>query len=411
MGTVLELDPGHRGRRRPVARTRRRSPENSKALKALDVLAQSHSFDGIQREAEDGKSVIWGGFSWDSPLIYACDTIPVGYDQLWAEDSRKSEAIAEDHFQVPGEFCSMIKAMIGRLHTDRDSKIKRVLHFGSGCEPISAVQELAKRDGYDIQTVDTVTAFRSAEKRDYAIAFLVHELQRIAHWLTGKPADEARVGEEIRRKNQILRKVGRTMELRSRHPLYVQGLATKQVIMGSMHSYGNPEAFSAVLDTLIGELEELDNDPAPLPPTYIPLVLAGSVGNLLLFQAIEESNGAILGWVYHGSHEYREDVPPLESLAHFVLDAQGRGDLGEAVGASVAYRRIAVEEEVRRTGARGIISSSITGCPYASLMQQLERDHFKQLGIPLIALETDVHREPPTEEQIMRVKAFIEMLS
>jgi benzoyl-CoA reductase/2-hydroxyglutaryl-CoA dehydratase subunit BcrC/BadD/HgdB len=44
-------------------------------------------------------------------------------------------------------------------------------------------------------------------------------------------------------------------------------------------------------------------------------------------------------------------------------------------------------------------------------MQQLERDHFKQLGIPLIALETDVHREPPTEEQIMRVKAFIEMLS
>jgi benzoyl-CoA reductase/2-hydroxyglutaryl-CoA dehydratase subunit BcrC/BadD/HgdB len=33
------------------------------------------------------------------------------------------------------------------------------------------------------------------------------------------------------------------------------------------------------------------------------------------------------------------------------------------------------------------------------------------LGIPLIALETDVHREPPTEEQIMRVKAFVEMLS
>ena len=91
--------------------------------------------------------------------------------------------------------------------------------------------------------------------------------------------------------------------------------------------------------------------------------------------------------------------------------AQSRGDLGEAVGASVAYRRILVEEEVRKTGARGVISSSITGCPYASLMQQLERDHFKTLGIPLIALETDVHREPPSEEQIMRVKAFIEMLS
>jgi benzoyl-CoA reductase/2-hydroxyglutaryl-CoA dehydratase subunit BcrC/BadD/HgdB len=407
MGNMLDLDTRHR----PSRRTKRRSPEDSKGLKALNALAQSYSLAGIQREAAAGKSVIWGGWSWDSPLIYACDTIPVGFEQLWAEDSRESEAIAEDHFQVPGEFCSMIKAMIGRLHTDRGSKIKRILHFGPGCEPISAVLELAKRDGYDIQTVDTVTAFRSADKRDYAIAFLVHELHRIAHWLTGKPADEARVGEEIWRKNRILRKVGRALDLRARHPLYVQGLATRQIIMGGMHNYGNPEAFSAVIDTLIGELEDLENDPRPAPQSYIPLVLAGSVGNVRLFQAIEESNGAIVGWVYHGTQEYREDVPPLESLAHFVLDAQSRGDLGEAVGASVGYRRILVEEEVRKTGARGIISSSITGCPYASLMQQLERDHFKKASVPLITLETDVHREPPTEEQIMRVKAFIEMLS
>ena len=123
------------------------------------------------------------------------------------------------------------------------------------------------------------------------------------------------------------------------------------------------------------------------------------------------SGGAIVGWVYLGTNQYDETLPPLESLAHFVLDAQGRGDLGEAVGASVAYRRILVEEEVRKTGARGIISSSITGCPYASLMQQLERDHFSAASVPIVTLETDVHREPPTEEQITRVKAFIEMLS
>jgi benzoyl-CoA reductase/2-hydroxyglutaryl-CoA dehydratase subunit BcrC/BadD/HgdB len=179
--------------------------------------------------------------------------------------------------------------------------------------------------------------------------------------------------------------------------------------MGSMHSFGDPERFGDVLDTLIAELEDLET--RPLSSSYIPLVLAGSVGNQRLFEVIEESNGAIVGWVYHGASLYDEDLPPLESLANFVLDAQGRGDLGEAVGASVAYRRILVEEEVRKTGARGIISSSITGCPYASLMQQLERDHFKELGVPLIKLETDVHREPPTEEQVMRVKAFIEMLS
>ena len=66
---------------------------------------------------------------------------------------------------------------------------------------------------------------------------------------------------------------------------------------------------------------------------------------------------------------------------------------------------------MRKTGARGVISSSVTECPYASLMQQLERDHFKSIDVPLIALKTDVHREPPTEDQITGVKAFIEMLS
>lgn len=405
MNTLL----AHNADFHPATRTEARPRGGSAGLRALDALAKSYSFAAIERAAEAGKSVIWGGYSWDSPLIYACDTIPVCYDQLWAEESRKSEAIAEDHFQVPGEFCSMIKAMIGRLHLGRDGTVKRILHFGSGCEPIASVLELAKRDGYDIQTIDAVTAFRPEEKRAAAVAFLVQELERIAIWLTGKPVDQDRLRAEISRKNRVLRKVARVIDLRSRDPLYVQGAHTKLIFMGAMHSFGDPEAFCVALDLLIGELEEREDDPRP--ESFIPLVLAGAVGNLRLFQAIEESDGAIVGWVYHGSDAYRDDVPPLESLAHFVLDAQSRGDLGEAVGASVAYRRILVEEEVRKTGARGVISSSITGCPYASLMQQLERDHFKTLGIPLIALETDVHREPPTEEQIMRVKAFIEMLS
>jgi benzoyl-CoA reductase/2-hydroxyglutaryl-CoA dehydratase subunit BcrC/BadD/HgdB len=394
--------------RKKQARKKRRSPETSKGLKALNALAQSYSFGQIARAAEAGASVIWGGWSWESPLIYACGVIPVCYNELWAEGSREAETVAEDHFQVPSEFCSMIKAMAGRLHIDRDRKIKRILHFGSGCEPISAVLELTKRDGYEVETIDTVSAFRQADKRDAGVAFLVEELKRIAVWLTGEPVDEERVGVEIRRKNRVLEKVGRAIELRSRHPRYVNGLDTRLIFMGAMHFFGDPEAFADALDELIAELEDLEED---ANPSYIPIVLAGSVGNVRIFEAIEETNGAIAGWVYHGSDLYREDVPPLESLAHYVLDAQSKGDLGEAVGASVAYRRNLVAEEVKKTGARGVISSSITGCPYASLMQQLESDHFKALGIPLIALETDVHKEPPTEEQIMRIKAFIEMLS
>jgi benzoyl-CoA reductase/2-hydroxyglutaryl-CoA dehydratase subunit BcrC/BadD/HgdB len=53
----------------------------------------------------------------------------------------------------------------------------------------------------------------------------------------------------------------------------------------------------------------------------------------------------------------------------------------------------------------------VTGCPYGSIAPQLERVYFKNLGIPYIALETSVHRDLPTEEQLTRIKAFIEMLS
>ena len=404
MSNVLALD-----RKPRAARLQPRTAAESEGLKALTALAQSYSYAAIQRQAAAGKSVIWGGFSWESPLVYACDTIPICFDQLWLDDSRKSEAIAESHFQIPSEFCSMIKTMIGRLNTERDNGVKRILHFGAGCEPIAAVLELSKRDGYDVQTLETVSAFRLEEKRPAGIALLVSELRRIAIWLTGKPVDEDRVGEEIRRKNRLLRKVHRLIDLRAKHPLYIPGIQTQLIFMGSIHGYGDPERFGEVVDTLIAELEELEA--APLQSSYIPLVVAGGVGNRRLFEAIEESNGAIVAWVVLGSELYREDLPPLESLAHFVLDAQGRGDLGEMVGASVAYRRNRVAEEVRKTGARGIISSSIIGCPYASLMQQLERDHFKGLGVPLLTLETDVHREPPTEEQVMRIKAFMEMLS
>lgn len=404
MGDVLE-----RGSQQPVGRRKARSAAESAGLKALDAIARNYSLEKLYAQADAGRQVIWGGRSWESPLVFACDTIPVAFDQLWATDSRKSEAIAEDDFQVPNEFCSMIKAMLGRLHADRDKKITRILHFGAGCEPVNAVFEMVRRDGYDVHTIETVSAFRPEEKREHCISLLVHEAHRIAHWLTGKPADEARVAEEIARKNRVIRKVRRLVELRGQHPLHIPAGRTRQIFMGSMHGFGDLDAFGRALDLLIAELEGLEA--TALPPGHIPLVVAGGIGNQRILDAIKESNGVIVAWVLNGAHEYREDVPPLESLAHYVLDAQGRGDLGEAVGTSVSYRRIMVEEAVRQTGARGIISSSVTGCPYASLMQQLERDHFKALGVPLIALETDVHREPPTEEQITRIKAFMEMLS
>jgi benzoyl-CoA reductase/2-hydroxyglutaryl-CoA dehydratase subunit BcrC/BadD/HgdB len=383
------------------------------AIPALAELAKGYTIREIERDALAGKSAIWGGASWEAPLIRACDTIPIGINELWREDSLRAEAISENHHQIPAEFCSMIKAMVGRLHLKKDGPIKRVLLFGSTCEPIGNAVEHAKHDGYDIHWIDAATAFKPAEKHEELVKFLVKELQKVAVWLTGKPADEDRVSEEIKLKNRITRKVRRILELRVRSPFFLASIPTLQVLLGTVHYFGDPERFDAILDQLTEELEEAGKTPTDRP--YIPLVLAGLIGGIVggsaLLDAIEEANGVILGWVLTSTSDFREDIPPLESIANYLFDAQVKGELGEAAGASATYRRIRVEELVRETKARGIISSFITGCPYGSVVQGLEREHFKKLGVPMVALETTVHDQPPTEEQITKVKTFLEVLS
>lgn len=382
----------------------------SDAVSALDALAESYSLERIERLVDEGASAIWGGNSWEAPLLYASGVIPVGLETLWREDSREAEAVGENEFQIPAEYCSMIKTMIGRLHLRANTSIKRVLYFGSTCEPISSVFELAKEDGYDAFCIENVTAFKREDKRPEVVDFLVAELRRVSLWLTGMPVDEERLRAEILRKNGISRKVERILDLRLRSPFYLTSIPTMRVLMGTNHYYGDPDEFIRVLDLLIDELEIAAQ--TTTSNSFIPLVLAGGgAGSGDILRVIEESNAVIVGWVMAGTALYREDTPPLEAMAHYVLDAQSRGELGEGAGTSATYRRFFLERIYRTTGARGIIASAITGCPYGSVVQQTERDYFKELGIPIITLENTVHKERPTEEQVMRVKTFIEMLS
>jgi hypothetical protein len=200
------------------------------------------------------------------------------------------------------------------------------------------------------------------------------------------------------------------LDLRLKNPFYLTAGPTLRILIGANSYLGNPERYVKVLDQAIAELEVAAQTPDNR--FFIPLVLSGGLtGGPGLINAIEESRGAILGFVLISTSDFREDIPPLEAIAHYLFDAQLRGELGEGAGASATLRRIRVEELVKKTGARGIINSSVTACPYASLVQQLERNYFRKQGIPLVALENTVHNEPPTEEQVMKVKTFIDMLS
>jgi benzoyl-CoA reductase/2-hydroxyglutaryl-CoA dehydratase subunit BcrC/BadD/HgdB len=388
-----------------------RTAANSEAVKTLTQLQKDYSLEKIEGWAREGRSVIWGGNSWEAPLIRACDTTPVGFAELWKQDSLRAESVAENHYQIPGEFCSMIKAMIGRLHLRKDNAIKRILYFGSTCEPISMVLDHAKHDGYDVHCIDAATAFKQGERRTELVAFLINELQKVSVWLTGKCVDEDKLSEELRFKNKMVRKVRRILDLRLKAPFYLNSTPTSQVLLGSTHYFGERKKYEKVLDQLIADLEVASATPETR--YFIPLVLAGGVaGGPKLLKIIEDANGVVLGWVIHSTSDFREDIPPLEAVAHYLFDAQLKGELGEGAGASATLRRRRVEELVDATGARGIISSFVTGCPYGSVVQGLERQYFKKKGVPLVGLEHSVHaEEPPTEEQTTRIKAFIEMLA
>ncbi len=418
MSNTSKLDPTVRAAVQTAPRLRRAprvaaplSAADSNAVKALRELAASYSLEQIEQWAREGHSVIWGGNSWEAPLIRACDTIPVGFAELWKDDSLHAEAVAENHFHIPAEFCSMIKAMIGRLHLRKDNAIKRILYFGSTCEPISMVLEHSLHDGYELHCIDAASAFKQGERRDDLVAFLVNELEKVALWLTGKPVDQDRLAAELKFKNRIMTKVRRILDLRIEAPFYLSSLPTSALLFGSTHYFGQPEKFECIVDQILADIEAAALNPERRPA--IPLVLAGGVaGGPQLLKVIEESNGVILGWVIHGTSDFREDIPPLEAVAHYLFDAQLKGELGEGAGASATLRRRRVEELVDKTQARGIISSFVTGCPYGSVVQGLEREYFKKKGVPMVSLEHSVHaEEPPTEEQITRVRAFIEMLA
>jgi benzoyl-CoA reductase/2-hydroxyglutaryl-CoA dehydratase subunit BcrC/BadD/HgdB len=381
----------------------------SKAQAELLKLAESYTIREIEAEVAKGKKAVWGGMGWELPLVYACDTTPISVLELTREDSRGSEAIAESEHLVPVEFCSVVKSIIGKLSQRKhNDPIKRVLWFSSICESTNIAFELTRKYGYDVHSLDAVNIYKLSDKRPEVIQHLVNKLQNVAIWLTGKPVDEDRLRWEIRRSNEITAKIRRVMELRLNNPVYLGSFQVLMLMMGYFNYYGNADRFAKILDDLAEELEVAAKYHDP--DSYIPLVLTGIfLGGPALFDVVEKAGGSFVAWEIFSTRDYREDVPPLESLAHYLLDGQIDGI--SMAGAGVHLRKHNVERLLEQTKAKGIVSGSLTLCPIGSVAPQIERQYFKQHGVPYINIETDVHPEPPTEEQVTRLTSFIEMLS
>ena len=378
----------------------------SKAVEKLFDLATSYVEDA-EAAARSGRRAAWVMGLWDAPLLYACDTIPISLTELGRMGSIEAVTVAEDYFQLPKETCSMVSSLLGEWYLRRNTTVRKMVVFNGSCEPLNLAWELVRQEGYDVYRMEAVNRPAADEEGrwDQMVKFLASELNEAARWLTGKDIDQDKAAAEVRRVNRILAKLRRILDLRLEKPLYIKSLATMFLLMGSGHYFGKPQAYEDVVDQLLEELQAASN-PLPASGKVVPLAWIGGRGQEFgVYKAIDDCGGAVLGWQTPNvfTHDWREDIPPLESIAEFVLS-------GRVIGSPV-HRLKTIERVIHNSGSRGILFYGYVGCSFAGIHGEIMRDHFQKQGVPSISLEGTFQVGPPSGQLLTRVRAFVEMLS
>lgn len=361
----------------------------------------------VEKNAREGrKQAVWTVGISESPLIYALDAVPLAFTELGRLGTGNAISVAEDYFQIPRECCSMVKAILGEFYLRKDITVKNILYMGTTCEPIKMAYDVIEPYGYNVHTLDCGYNMKvdSEERYENMIRNFIREMQETAIWLTGKPVDEKRLGEELKGYNRRMRKAAEFMELKKEHPGYVNSLATVFILMGSPYCFGMPREYEAALDALIEEMKGLDE--GEFKENVVPLIWSGGRGQEFgVYQAIDEAGGAILGWTSAPQIRflYDESKPPIRAFAEFQMSA--------AVSSSTEGIFPLMEKEVAHSGAKGIFHYGFMGCSFGGIEGGLRRRHFQQKGIPVMEIFGTFQVGPPSGQLITRVKAFIEMLS
>jgi benzoyl-CoA reductase/2-hydroxyglutaryl-CoA dehydratase subunit BcrC/BadD/HgdB len=179
------------------------------------------------------------------------------------------------------------------------------------------------------------------------------------------------------------------------------------LLCGLGHYYGRPEEFEEVVTELEDELVH-DNADFENNKNVIPVVWVGGRGQEFgVYQAVDTCGGAILGWIAANNYtrKYPEDVPPLESITRYLY--------GNAHSSSLPAinRHRAIEQEVKKINAKGVILYGYVGCAMAGAQAELTRAYLKNIGVTSLGIEGTFQVGQPSGQLLTRVSAFMEMLA
>ncbi|MFP3040488.1 2-hydroxyacyl-CoA dehydratase family protein [Treponema primitia] len=381
----------------------------SKAVSKLLDLVTGY-IQWAEDQARLGKRVSYTAGSWDAPLFYGCNTIPIAFTELGRLGSRQAITLAENQFLTPKESCSMVNSMLGEWYMRKDGPIKKVLLTTGICEAIVMAGELIKKEGYKLHFIEDIflPKWLSEDEQEERIRFFTRELRDAAKFLLdGKEPDETKISEEIKRLNRIIDKVHHIIDLRRDKPLYIKSLPTMYLLCGLGHLYGRPEVFEDVVTELEEELlhdnPEFDNN-----KNVIPVVWVGARGQEFgVYHAVDICGGAIVGWIAVNNYtrKYPEDVPPLESITRYLFGNTQSRNL------PIIHRNQAIEREVQKVNAKGVILYGYVGCALQGVQTELQRAYLKERGITSLGIEGTFQVGQPSGQLLTRVSAFMEMLA
>lgn len=381
---------------------------HSKGVKKLIDLAIAYIYD-MEKEGVEGKrKVAWAGGLSETPLFYACDTTPLALSELGRLGTPEAMEVAENDFQMPREACSMVKVLIGEYYLRRNSPIKKIMFRGSACEPIGMCSEILTNYGYDVKLIDS--GFRTPEMSQDRYNTLVEHFKKevldAAEWLNdGKPLDKEKLRLEMKKYNSSMRKVRTIMNLRREHNVYIKSLPAMFIILGSTHYFGRYDEYIEALDLIIEEMSVLQ--PGEFDENLVRLVWGGGRGmEFGVYEAIDDAGACIMGWNLLNTFEVGFDETIEDPLDQFVTYQIG----GKNAGTVEAGLR-AMEYQIKKAKATGILLYGYVGCSAGSVVFELQREHFKKMGIPTMNVLGSFQVGPPTGQLVTRVKAFIEMLS
>jgi len=380
----------------------------------------------LYRARQMGKKVValMGDLGPLAPLVYAFPQTVAFYPEChwWTPFLTESD----DLFTAAarrglGEDCCFVRAALGAF-------VKNcyfpppdlcVASVGATCDDYAAVIQGAHGLGYPFFWFEIPHRFdfpgdpvATAEDHAARRRFLADQLRALAARLeeaTGSPFDEAALVRAMGLTNRLRRAV----ESARQGAYYSRGAALPALEMMNLEflalsGYADLEEAVAVAEHVADTVQrrQVAGDWV-IPPEALRLYWVTPPADPLLLNHAEELGGQVAGTEYviqQVKEPLREDLPPLEALAE--------GVLAMSLAGSSTRRARRILDEIRNTGAEGVVISSIFASSHCGSENRLIAEEVRRgLDLPVLVFNVVGPGKERQQGQIVsRMQAFMEVL-